>query len=691
MQISRVFLSFSILLMHFASFSQQPVCGFDILNQHLRKSPDYVQRIAAAESKVQQQVKAIEKNRAMLKNMAVLPGPTYEIPVVVHVIAPSGTPAGWVNPSDGQIEAAINRLNADFANTSARTNGNSVSIPIRFALARRTQNCVATNGIVRVSGNSIANYSTYGVQFPGTTVNGADEDDVKGLSYWPNNQVYNIWVVWKIAATTTEDTYVAGYANLPEGNVPYPVFIKEGMMILGSELVDGNSTVLAHEIGHAFGLYHTFEGGDEDACPTPANNSSNCDQVGDKVCDTRPVKNLLYNSCSIQNGITQNSCVGLSYDNEQKNIMNYGNCLDRFTPGQRDRMIATLNVLRPGLKTSVASTAPPASGVTAMAAPQKNSSTFVTEIGPWNVTLGSLNYQSYGYFGDGLQHYLDNSCSMGTNLSPATTYTISVTTENGIVDGVAQNRQLCRAWIDFNNNGTFEEPGERILNSRTPSGQTQDYFTHTATIPTGMLSGATKNVLLRMRVMADYNYIGTSSTGPLNNFGPGDRLQYGQTEDFWVMVPSTGLPVVFEGLDARIKDGKLFVNWSTASETRNDHFFVEASFDGQNFERIAQVKSKAVDGMSSTTLHYGISIDSTGTVVTLGAALFMMLLSLPGFRNRRKWIFSTIVIAVSIFVACQKNKDHLNNQGNNVQYIRIAEEDKDGTIQYSKVVKVVEE
>ncbi|MBK9758967.1 MAG: hypothetical protein IPO90_03075 [Flavobacteriales bacterium] len=46
-----------------------------------------------------------------------------------------------------------------------------------------------------------------------------------------------------------------------------------------------SSSVLAHELGHAFNLYHTFEGDvNGTACPP----NSNCGTDGDQVCDIPP-------------------------------------------------------------------------------------------------------------------------------------------------------------------------------------------------------------------------------------------------------------------------------------------------------------------------------------------------------------------------------------------------------------------
>ena len=678
-------LSFGLMLLSFISFSQQPVCGFDILNKELSKNSDYVQRLAVTENNIQREVDRVVQNRMLFQNLNVLPGPAYEIPVVVHIIEPSGNPVGWVNPNNVQIQQAIERLNADFA-AAAGSNNVGASTPIRFTLAKRTQGCVATNGIVRVSGSGVPNYDAYGVKLPGSdaTITGADNNAIRSLSFWPSNMVYNIWVVWKIAANTAPGTFVAGYANLPTGDesMPYyPFYTKEGMIIIASQLVKEESTTLTHELGHAFGLYHTFEDGSETVCPP----IDNCSTTGDLVCDTDPVKNLLSVVCPDDNA--PNPCNNNNpYNAAQKNIMGYGSCLDRFTAGQSDRMLATLNVARAGLKTSVASLPPPAVLVkdNTTQIPQAIShSQNLGHMGPANVTIGDLNYQSYGYTNDNYQYYLDNSCNFGTVLSTTTNQTITVTTDN-------INRQIAKVWIDFNNNGIFE-PEEQVMNSATPANQTTPFYTHTATINSTQLFSATtvKNTLLRMRVMADFVVI--NGTSQLNDFGPGSQLQYGQTEDFWVSIDNA-LSVDFGIVSAKTKNDKLFLDWNTITETNNDHFFVEASFDGEHFARVAKVDSKAVNGTSVSEINYSISIDRSGTVISLSAVFAMALFTLFNCRKSRKWALVFLIAGTGIFIACRKTGDTDVDRNNPaIQYIRIAQVDKDGTTTLSKVVKVVAE
>lgn len=652
--------------------SQTGVCGFDVVTKHLKKDPRYVQRLAATEKKVQQKVAQLNRQRELFRNMNLLPGPVYEIPVVVHIVYKSGdaAPGSVTNPTNAQVQAAIDMMNQSFAATPGSLNIGAAT-PIRFALAKRSPDCSATTGIERINGSSIPGYNTYGVSMPGTDAPGANEDLVKSLSTWPTNAYYNIWVVWKINGSSLPGAFFTAYTYLPiasDGEVFR--FPDEGTMIMGAH-VSSISSTLTHEMGHAMGLFHTFEGDDGPNAPCPINNDCNTD--GDLVCDTDPVKNLLFQStCALDTD--PNPCNNNKpYNGSQKNLMGYGGCLDRLTTGQSTRMMAIMDVVRGSLVSSQGSLDPPAVKVKpATQIPRKikypNNNNF--NIGPCNITIGNMQYTSYGYNADGFKYYLDNSCYIGTPLSTAANQTLKVTTET--------NEQVCKAWIDFNNNGIFEED-EQIMNSMSDT----EFFTHTGHISYAQLKSASTNVLLRLRVMSDWY--------ENDSFGPGDTLLYGQTEDFWVSIEA-GLPVAFNDISAHIKNNQVFVSWTTATENNNDHFFVQGSFDGENFASLARVATKAANGASVEPLHYNLSIDTNGPVGALSAGFLVGFLSLISLKKHRKWLPVLIGAGFVAFIACHKNELRQNPANDHhLQYIRIAQVDKEGTVKYSKTIRVTAE
>src|SRR6185436_17862256 len=101
-------------------------------------------------------------------------------------------------------------------------------------------------------------YSASGVYH--NTGPGASEPTIVNLSRWPADRYYNIYIVNRIDGNDgTSGSFVAGYAYLP----PAPSN-QDGMVILATQFnrypLGGNIT-LAHELGHAFNLLHTFQGG----------------------------------------------------------------------------------------------------------------------------------------------------------------------------------------------------------------------------------------------------------------------------------------------------------------------------------------------------------------------------------------------------------------------------------------------
>lgn len=127
---------------------------------------------------------------------------------------------------------------------------------------------------------------------------------------------------------------VGGFASL--GGVANPN--SGGLMISKSGLGS-----IPHEMGHYFGLFHTFESGDELV------DGSNCDTSGDFICDTpadpgdpdtNPPETLINTQCRFIAPLTDAN--GEFFDPDVGNIMSYYGCdCDRFSFGQYLRMANT--------------------------------------------------------------------------------------------------------------------------------------------------------------------------------------------------------------------------------------------------------------------------------------------------------------------------------------------------------------
>ena len=237
------------------------------------------------------------------------------IPVVVHVIHDGGTN----NISDAQIQSQIDILNEDFRK-KVGTNGfgAGVDTDVEFCLAKKDPQGKCTNGIVRIN-SPLSNHQTY------------QRSQLKLLSYWDNTRYLNMYVVKNI----NNGSGILGYSSFPGGPPD-----EDGIVVkhnyygrIGTASTSLGRTT-THEIGHWFGLYHTFNGGcGIDTCAD-----------GDYVCDTPPAANPNYN-CPVINSCSND----LPNVNDQiQNYMDYSNdnCKSMFTNGQKQRMHATLTSLR---------------------------------------------------------------------------------------------------------------------------------------------------------------------------------------------------------------------------------------------------------------------------------------------------------------------------------------------------------
>lgn len=497
-----------ILLSSISYYGSAQRCGTDDLNWKLsQSSATYRQNIQDNNALIAQVI----RNSSKSKIINTANGPVYEIPVVIHVIHTGGAVGTTFNPADSVLENMIIYLNKTYAATwplypSASTGG--TFFPIQFTLAKRDPNCNATNGIERLNGSTMLGpaYTSNGVNLDQT--NGVSDASVKALSDWNNNDYYNVWVVNKIDSNDgTFGTYTAGYATFPGGNPA-----TDGTIMLARKAKYGEIT-LPHEIGHAFFLYHVFEGDDpgNTGAATTCPPTTNCSTTGDLVCDTEPMKRSTFNCPS-----GTNACTGLAWANTQHNFMDYSNCQDRFTPGQKTRLLATLLNIRGSLISSLGATPLSSSPHAYNCTPSINNPFNMVDAGPYQVIFNDMTGTSAGgYNRDGNLVYIDRSCQQQANVIAGQAYTISVLTK--------VNAQKVRVYIDYNDDGVFNSTNELVY-SHTGSTATETH-TGTITIPSSPSVTCTP---IRMRVISDL----ASSTTPTSC----SALDYGQAEDYSVII-----------------------------------------------------------------------------------------------------------------------------------------------------------
>lgn len=501
----------------FYSMANAQYCGFDTAHHRLLATdPAYAAAVAQMDA-AWAQIQQGPLPNALVGPANYGPGKAYQIPVVIHVMLPGGAnPIGSLyNPTDAQLIGMVDYLNKAYAAQWAGypdTSSGGTRIPFEFVLAKRDSNCNTTTGIERVDASGVANYTSGGVQ--SATGIGTPDINIKNLTRWPVDRYYNIWIVNKIDGEdgTGPGPFVAGFAYL----APAPAN-EDGTIMLALTSTAGEIT-LPHEIGHAMTLYHTFEGGNATTCPPLAP----CASTGDLVCDTEPEKQSQFNCPS-----DPNPCTGISYNNVQHNFMDYSSCQNRFTPGQRTRMLNGLLSYRGGFTGSLGGVATGTSpaGAACNTVTAQPSNTF--NAGPREVKISDasytyLDYSTSGYNGDGNLAYWDLSCKEGATLDAGSTYTLAVKTGFWT--------EKVRVYLDMNNDGTFA-PSELIFSHDG----TLNNETHTTSwvVPSVVTNPTLVTCTpLRMRVVTD-------RTAAITNPDPCNVVS-GQAEDYSITIIGSG-------------------------------------------------------------------------------------------------------------------------------------------------------
>ncbi|WP_300597379.1 hypothetical protein [Niabella sp.] len=161
------------------------------------------------------------------------------------------------------------------------------------------------------------------------------------------------------------------------------------------------------------------------------------------------------------------------------------------------------------------------------------------------------------------------------------------------------------------------------------------------------------------------------------------------------------LPVKFGNIEGRLMGSQVELNWISETETDNNYFEVQAARNGTDFNIIGdRVYSKAPNGTSGAPLHYNFSYtikDQPGMtgMYGWGSGLFTLLLAfsffVPGQKKTSHIWFPGIVflLAGTTGISCQKKANpEMDQTFNNKYYIRIAQVDKNGKKDFSKVISI---
>lgn len=531
-------------------------CGFAEHQQAIeQKYPEAKRNREASDAKILgMNVNSYLNSIGATSKNALYTGQIYDIPVVVHVIgSTSGTNSAYA-VSDAQIITWIDNANKMYATTygngfyneAAGNDGGNV-IPFTLTLAKRNPQCTASTGIVRYNGSTLPGYDTYGVKTDANP-NGVTADQVKALApHWPENAFFNIYIVVGFNGVKAYGGLL-GYCSFPTTpDAEYDSFMK------ASVVLEPNDVTLAHEFGHGLGLDHPFSGANDAptnnppiASDCPAN--ANCATDNDKVCDTAPVASLV-SVFPTPNNTQTNPCTGQLFDGIQYNIMGYSNAQRKFTAGQRDRGLLVFLQNRANLTNSLGSTDPatnPGAGTlnAATCSPTTAANNGNFNAGPTKVVLGTISNTSASSTAAKPGIYTDFSLQ---NCQTKAVYTdISATSASNLSIGFAGgNSAYLQAWIDYNNNGTFEAT-EKLGTSGALAPTSSPYVIN-FTPP----ASAVKNIYLRMRIIGDIDP-GVAVCGP---------MVYGQTEDYSVRISST------LGTSEIIKTDKDFIVFVRAENT----------------------------------------------------------------------------------------------------------------------------
>lgn len=238
-------------------------------------------------------------DRAAASHVSKTTGPPINVPVVYHVVA------GGEAVEDGNVPAAwIDAQHDVLADAFQGSGFNIGDATVLRTVDRRLNRCSSRGAESTLLSQRVGGPETLNIYI-------CDTGQYLGWAYLPGSSADGVFI-WSF--------------SLPNDD-------------FGAPYNEGDTGT--HEVGHWLGLYHTFQ-----APNTRGRPLDGCSPPGDSVDDTPPEASPAF-GCPIG----RDTCEGGGLD-PIENFMDYTDdaCMDEFTSGQGDRMIALWNQFRaPGI------------------------------------------------------------------------------------------------------------------------------------------------------------------------------------------------------------------------------------------------------------------------------------------------------------------------------------------------------
>jgi hypothetical protein len=268
--------------------------------------------------------------------------------------------------------------------------------------------------------------------------------------------------------------------------------------------------------------------------------------------------------------------------------MNYTNCATLFTADQKIMMLAAAaGPFRSGLSTSWARSAtypvlPFTPPVAAACTPVTSAiGTSGNTAGNINFLIADRNYSSGNSKSDNGYFNGAAGCLNLVELNRGNAYPFTLSP-------LGANYEQLRVWIDYNNNGIFENATEQVFYQNDIGPPSAYNMTASGSLIVPMT--AVTNTVLRMRVIEE---ISTRYGGAYNINSSCYNPVYGQAEDFPVIIYANSLlPVTYSAFNATLDGSDVLLNWKTEMEKDNASFIIERSNDGVLFLTSGQIPGK---------------------------------------------------------------------------------------------------